>query len=203
MPNAFLQLTWEKETEPMPAAVKPRSAPKTLDLVYIAVGAALIAVSAWVSIPLTVPVTMQTFAVFFVLSLLGGKRGTLSVLVYILLGAVGAPVFTGFKAGPGVLLGSTGGYIAGFVLTGLLFWLAEKTFPDRLPFAAGALILGLFLCYAFGTAWFWAVYNRNTGAATLPQVLSWCVLPFLVPDLLKLAAALALSRRLKPLIKLG
>lgn len=185
----------------MTAKTKPRAAGQTLDLVMIAVGAALIAVCAWVSIPLTVPVTMQTFAIFFVLSLLGGKRGTLAILVYILLGAVGAPVFTGFKAGPGVLLGATGGYIVGFVLTGLLFWLTEKICPDRLPFTAGALVLGLLLCYGFGTAWFYVIYTKNTGPVGIGAVLGWCVLPFILPDLLKLAAALALSHRIRPLLK--
>ena len=92
-------------------------------LAYAAVGAVLIAVCSWISIPAAVPFTLQTFAVFFVLSLLGGKLGTLSILVYILLGAAGIPVFAGFSAGLGVLLGSTGGYIAGFLILGLLVFM--------------------------------------------------------------------------------
>ena len=64
---------------------------RTIDLVYIALGAVLIGVCSWISIPTTVPFTMQTFAVFFVLSFLGGKRGTISVIIYVLLGAIGAP----------------------------------------------------------------------------------------------------------------
>ena len=186
----------------MTTAKTTTPARKTLDLALVAAGAAVIAVCAWISIPLTVPVTMQTFAVFFVLSLLGGKRGTLCVLVYILLGALGAPVFSGFQAGAGVLFGPTGGYIAGFALTGLLYIVSEKLFGDRLPFAACAQVLGLFVCYAFGTAWFYVVYTKNTGPVGVGTVLGWCVFPFIVPDLLKLLAALALSRRLKPLLKL-
>ena len=75
----------------------------TRDLCFCAIGAALIAVCAWISIPADVPFTLQTFAIFTVCGLLGGKRGTVSVLVYLLLGAVGAPVFAGFRgaqAGP-------------------------------------------------------------------------------------------------------
>ena len=81
----------------------------TVDLIYIAFGAALITICSWISIPTVVPFTLQTFAVFCVLSILGGKRGTLSILVYILLGTVGIPVFSGFKSGAAVLLGTTGG----------------------------------------------------------------------------------------------
>ena len=92
---------------------------QTIDLVYMALGAVLIAISSWISIPTTVPFTMQTFAVFFVLSALGGRRGTITILVYVLLGAVGIPVFSQFTSGIGILLGNTGGYIIGFLFTGL------------------------------------------------------------------------------------
>lgn len=83
----------------------------TRDLCFCAIGAALIAVCAWISIPADVPFTLQTFAIFAVCGLLGGKRGTVSVLVYLLLGAVGAPVFAGFRGGFASLIGTTGGYI--------------------------------------------------------------------------------------------
>ena len=69
---------------------------KTRDLVFIALAAALITVCSWISIPLTVPITLQTFAIFTVVGLLGMRRGTIAVLIYILLGAVGIPVFSGF-----------------------------------------------------------------------------------------------------------
>lgn len=72
--------------------------------------AVLIAICSWISIPMTVPFTLQTFAVFLAVGVLGGKRGSLAVLIYILLGAVGIPVFAGFSGGIGVLLGNTGGY---------------------------------------------------------------------------------------------
>ena len=84
---------------------------KTTDLVFIAAGAALITICSWISIPTAVPFTLQTFAVFVVLLILGGERGTLSTIVYVIMGAVGIPVFSGFKGGLGVLFGKTGGYI--------------------------------------------------------------------------------------------
>ena len=91
----------------------------TRDLCFCAIGAALIAVCAWISIPAEVPFTLQTFAIFAVCGLLGGRRGTVSVLVYLLLGAVGLPVFSGFRGGLGALLGTTGGYILGFLALAL------------------------------------------------------------------------------------
>ena len=86
---------------------------RTRAMVYIAAFAALMAACAWISIPAAVPFTMQTFGVFLALGLLGGRRGTIAVLVYLLLGAMGLPVFAGFMGGFGVLLGTTGGYLAG------------------------------------------------------------------------------------------
>ena len=175
----------------------------TLDLVYIAVGAALIAICSWISVPLTVPFTLQTFAVFFLLTLFGGKRGTLSVLVYILLGAVGLPVFSGMQGGIGVLAGNTGGYILGFLLTGLIFWGAEALFGKSAVSQLAALTLGLAVCYLFGTVWFLVLYTRTKGAVSIATVLSWCVLPFIVPDLLKMALAFMTARRIAPLLQLG
>ena len=173
---------------------------RTIDLAYIAVGAALIAICSWISIPLTVPFTLQTFAVFFILAALGGKRGTFSILVYILLGAIGVPVFAGFSSGIGVLLGNTGGYILGFLLSGIVYLVLTKLFGERLPVQIIALILGLALCYAFGTAWFMVVYTKANGAVGLGTVLSWCVLPFILPDLVKLALALTIARRVQPML---
>ena len=95
---------------------------KTLNLLYMALFVAVMAICSWVSIPSAVPFTLQTFAVFCALCLLGGKRGTIAILVYIALGAIGLPVFSGFSGGIGILLGTTGGYIWGFLLTGLLYW---------------------------------------------------------------------------------
>ena len=123
-----------------------------------------------------------------------------AALVYILLGAVGLPVFSGFKGGPGVLLGTTGGYIIGFLFTGLLFIFAERLFGQKRLLLILALIAGLLVCYAFGTAWFMLVYARSSGPIGLGTALSWCVIPFVVPDLIKLAAAVLITDRVKHLI---
>ena len=168
---------------------------KTLDMAYIAVGAVLIAICSWIAIPAAVPFTLQTFAVFTMAGLLGGKRGTISILIYILLGAIGVPVFAGFSGGVGILLGSTGGYIIGFIGTALVMWGMEILFGKKLIVQIISMIAGLVVCYAFGTAWFMVVYAQSNGAVGLAAVLGWCVIPFIIPDLIKIALAVVISRR--------
>lgn len=169
---------------------------KTRDLVYCAVFAALIAVCAWISIPMTVPFTMQTFGVFATVGLLGGKRGSLSVLVYLLLGAVGLPVFAGFKGGIGALMGTTGGYIVGFLASALVMWGLERLWGRSPRALLASMVLGLLVCYALGTVWFMAVYASTTGPVGVATVLGWCVFPFLIPDGVKIALAMLVSARL-------
>ncbi|MBP5250511.1 MAG: biotin transporter BioY, partial [Lachnospiraceae bacterium] len=102
-----------------------------VNMIFIAMMAAIMAVCAWITIPAAVPFTLQTFAVFLAICVLGGKNGTIAVFVYILLGAVGLPVFSGFKGGVGVLLGNTGGYIIGFLFSALVMWLLEGIFGRK------------------------------------------------------------------------
>lgn len=176
---------------------------KISDMVYIATGAVLIAICSWINIPTAVPFTLQTFAVFFILMLLGGERGTVSILIYILLGGVGVPVFAGFKGGIGVLLGNTGGYIWGFIIIGLIYILFTRVFRKKNIFIKiTALVIGLAICYAFGTAWFMFIYIRDSGAIGLLTVLGWCVFPFIIPDLIKMALAVFISKRIAPVLKL-
>ena len=170
---------------------------RTLDMAYIALFTVLIAVCAWISIPTTVPFTLQTFGVFVSVGLLGGRRGSLAVLVYLLLGAVGAPVYAGFTGGFGPLMGSTGGYILGFLLCALTMWAVETALGKSLWALGLGMVLGLVVCYAFGTAWFMVVYTQASGPVGLWTVLGWCVIPFIGPDLVKIALALALSARLR------
>lgn len=172
-------------------------------MAYIAVFTVLITICSWISIPTAIPVTLQTFAVFLSVAVLGGKRGTTAVLVYILLGAAGVPVFAGFTGGLGVILNTTGGYIIGFILTALIMWMIESAFGRKLWVQALSMALGMAACYAAGTAWFMFVYMRETGPVGLTTVLGWCVIPFIIPDAIKIALALTLSNTLRrPLAKI-
>ena len=88
----------------------------TKDLVFIALSTTIIIVCSFISIPFYVPFTMQTFAIFTIIGLFGTKKAFVSVSLYLLLGAIGLPVFSGFRGGVGNLLGVTGGYLIGFLL---------------------------------------------------------------------------------------
>lgn len=172
----------------------------TKNIAFIGMFAAIMAICSWITVPTVVPFTLQTFGVFLAVSLLGGRDGFLSVLVFVLLGAVGAPVFAGFSGGLGVLLGSTGGYIIGFIFSALVMWLFEKELGHKFWVLAVSAIIGLIICYAFGTFWFMQVYAKANGPVGVITALGWCVIPFVIPDLIKLAAALVLGARLRKVI---
>lgn len=178
-----------------------RSPLRTLDLAYIALFAVLMAVCAWITIPFAVPFTLQTFAVFLALVSLGGQRGFYAVAVYLLLGAVGLPVFSGFQGGPGVLLGTSGGYLVGFLFSAIIYRLLTKHWGTSRHAVCFACIAALLVCYGFGTLWFWAIYTRTSVSIGILSVLGWCVFPFVLPDLLKLALALWIAPRLQKYLK--
>lgn len=168
---------------------------RALDVAYVGMAAAVLTVCSWISVPMPKPLvsfTMQTFAVALIAGLLGVRRGTAAVAVWLALGALGVPVFAGFNGGIAYMLGSTGGYLWGFLLwapmEGFLFRLGK----GKLPLLILGMAAGLALCYTFGTAWFMVVYARTTGPVALSTVLGWCVLPYLVPDAVKLAMAVPL-----------
>ena len=174
---------------------------KTLDLIYISIGAVLISVCSWISIPTTIPFTLQTFAVFVVLLMFGGERGLLATVVYVIMGIIGLPVFSNFTGGLGVILGNTGGYILGFIFMGLIYIAFTRLIKDNTVVRVVALIMGLVVCYAFGTAWFMFVYMKNTGPVGFVTVLSWCVFPFIIPDLIKMALAFVIAGRISTRIR--
>ena len=175
---------------------------KTKDLTHISLFTTLISICSWISIPAAIPFTLQTFAIFLTIGLLGGKRGSIAVLVYILLGAVGLPVFANFQGGIGILLGPTGGYIIGFLASALVMWAIMDFFGDGNRILAISMVIGLVICYIFGTAWFIYVYTNSNGPVSLMEVLAWCVIPFLIPDIIKISLSLILVNKLKKHIKL-
>ena len=156
------------------------------NMVLCSLFASLMAICAWISVPVfDIAFTLQAFAVFLALGLLGGKWGSAAVLIYLLLGAAGMPVFSGFRGGIGMLAGVTGGYLWGFLLSGLVYWLLERF--GKLP----AMIAGLLMCYLCGSIWF---YWYAGGGLWL--ILLRCVVPYLIPDAAKLTLAYMLTRRL-------
>ena len=173
---------------------------RTAALTQQALGAALICLCSWITLPGAVPFTMQTFAVACVLGLLGGRRGTAAILCYLALGAAGLPVFAGFTGGPGRLFGATGGYLVGFLAMGLVYWLVTGRSARPWRMAAG-WAAGLVVCYLFGTVWFVCLYGG--GPISFAAALGTCVLPFLPADAAKLALAGTVVRLIAPRLHLA
>ena len=132
-------------------------------------------------------------------ALLGWKYGALSMVVYALLGVIGVPVFAGFGSGPAVLFGKTGGYILGYSLCALIVGALSRKFAFNFKTHCLSMVLGVAVCYAFGTIWFMAVTGLN-----LATSMSYCVIPFLPGDAVKILLAAFLALRLrKPLAAQG
>ncbi len=171
---------------------------KTKELCFVALCSTFIALCSWISISvLSIPFTMQTFGVFLVLKMLGGRLGTKSILVYILMGIVGAPVFAGFVGGIGVILGPTGGYILGFLIQGMIYNLTSKIFYKFRFHDLIVGVIGLCSCYIVGTVWFVVVLSLKGSVMSFGVALSLCVLPYLIPDLVKLLLSIKASNLLK------
>lgn len=163
----------------------------TGNLVLCGACAAITCILAPLSIPLAggVPISLATFAVMLAGVLLGGTLGAASQLIYVLLGAVGLPVFAGWTGGLGNVLGMTGGYIVGYIplawLTGLIYKRFGSTakMPVRILFMVLGMVAGNIALYVLGTAWFMVV----TGM-TLEASLAACVIPFIPGNFIKMAA---------------
>ncbi len=175
--------------------------PLTQNLVNIALSVAIISLSALISVPVfTIPVTLQTFSVTCIALLLGPIKSTIAVAIYILLGLVGVPVFSGFSSGIPALLGPTGGYIFGFLLLSSLSGVPTlfhlKSEFMRYFLGIFFMLLGLACCYAFGTVWFMYVYTvRLDKTISLSSALTLCVVPYIIPDLMKLLLAYFVASR--------
>ena len=157
-------------------------------MVLASVFAALTAICAWLSIPIPpVAFTLQTFALLLTLGVLGGKWGSISIWLYLLLGLVGLPVFSGFRGGAAALLDVTGGFLWGCALGAPIYWALEKL--GKLPAMAAFQLV----CYGCG-CWGFSMY---TGSAGFFAGALTCVVPYLIPDAIKLWLAYGVSKRLK------
>ncbi|MGI6692176.1 MAG: biotin transporter BioY [Christensenellales bacterium] len=173
---------------------------RTRDMMHIALFATAIAIASQImfTLPMAplVPINMALLAVYLTGALMEMKHSCLAVLVYLLLGAVGVPVFAGLKGGPQALLGHTGGFLIGYLLCVLAIGLLRGAWRGTFAGRCAMFALGLLLCYAFGTAWF----MHKTGHS-LSVSLGYCVWPFLPGDLAKIALAATLTPRLEKAMK--
>ena len=165
----------------------------TKNLVLTALVSALMCVLAPLSIPIgAVPISLSLFVVFMTAYILDENLAVLSVVIYILLGAVGLPVFAAYKSGIAVLTGPTGGYIIGYIPAVYITALAIKKFYSNKFMQIFAMIIGLFICYIIGTLWFSLSMNK-----TFIESLYICVFPFIIVDLIKIILAFILGNAVR------
>lgn len=207
-----------EKTPTEPSEKKPRFKLYIRDICYIALFATVIAICSWIAVPISeISITLQTMGVCMAAGFLGWKRGTLSVLAYILLGVCCVPVFSGFKNFYALIASASAGYVLGFLLTALIVGFTS----DRLHFigvklkggAAGqivqlvvlalSMVIGVAVCYLFGTLWYMAVYKGSVTADNLQIALTYCVYPYILPDLIKIVLATFLVNYLKRYVRLG
>jgi biotin transport system substrate-specific component len=169
-------------------------------MILAAFFAALTGIMTQLQIPLPyVPINLALFSVYLAGALLGPKYGTLSLAAYILMGAVGAPVFSGFSGGVQKLAGPTGGYIVGYVACAFVVGALSRRRGFGFFRLALSMLAGLLVCYALGTAWFMAFTGNGLWVS-----LGYCVFPFLPGDAVKIVlAALAAGRLRAPLAASG
>ena len=166
---------------------------KTYTMTSIALMAAVICVVGPFTIPVgPVPVSLAPLAILLGVYILGTKKGTFALLVYLLIGAVGVPVFSGFTGGLGKLAGPTGGYFIGYILMALIAGWFIHRFYDKVAVQFLGMLLGLAVLYAFGTAWLAYSAGMSFGAA-----LTAGVLPFIAFDIIKIIIAIALGRTVR------
>ena len=166
-------------------------------MVRIGLCAAFLCVCAWIAIPSAVPYTMQSFAVLFAAALLPAYDGVLCVAVYLLLGSAGLPVFSGMRGGFHVLAGPTGGFLFGFFAAASVLARTKPLYRTRLLSRILCMIAAQSACYLFGVLYF-ALQSHTTIAAAA----SVCVLPYLVPDMVKILLAAILSARLTAAVRI-
>lgn len=173
---------------------------KIKELCMIALMSAVIALCSFLAVPVgSVPHTLQLLGVFSALYLLGGRGGTVSVLLYLFIGLVGLPVFSGFRGGAGALFDAGGGFLLGFSLGSGLFWLLEALFGKSVPIRLISSVLSLLLIYLSGSLWYSVVYLGSL--SFFFEALLVTVLPFILLDTAKIAIAWFISSRISKYVK--
>lgn len=170
-----------------------KSTSKAYSMTSIALMAAVICVVGPFTLPIgPVPITLAPLAILLSVYILGTKKGTIALLIYLLIGAVGVPVFSGLTGGIGKLAGPTGGYLIGYIFFALIAGWFTHRFYDKVVIQFLGMVLALAVLYAFGTAWLAYSAGMTFGAA-----LAVGVLPFIVFDLIKIVIAIALGRAVR------
>ena len=167
--------------------------PKKMSVKTIAVIGVLTAVTcilAPLSIPIgAIPISLTNLVIYFGLYILGTRRETVSYIVYLLIGLVGVPVFSGFTAGPAKMFGPTGGYLIGFIPMAVIAGIFIEKFGRKLIFSMIGMIIGTAVCYILGTIWFVLVMGKTGDPVSVQAALTACVYPFIGFDIIKMVLA--------------
>ena len=175
---------------------------QTKDIISIGIFASILCIFSVITIPISsIPITLSLFAVFFISIILGLKKSLFTVIIYILCGCLGLPVFSGFQGGFNVLLGPTGGYIIGYLFIAVLVGFVSakiKNFSSlkRIFVLFMISFVSMFFCYAFGTVQFSIVTNSG-----IKESLYLCVYPFIVFDVVKIITSILIAETVKKHIK--
>lgn len=167
----------------------------TRDISYISLCSVFLIICSWVCVPTPIPFTMQNFGVILISLAFGRKRSFFAVLVYLLIGMAGFPVFAGFKSGLGVFLGPTGGYIIGMAFLPIIIGAFSKSEAGSFLNSVISCAAGMLALYLFGTVWYLAIYTRSTDG--ILSILSVCVFPFLIPDAVKCILGVLCAKKLR------
>ncbi len=188
------------------------------DICYIALFTAVLTVCSWIAIPIgDIPITLQTMGVCMAAGFLGWRRGMLCIIAYILLGVCCVPVFSGFKNFYALIGSASAGYAIGFIFTAFIVGITSdklKLVGDRLTskvkrhivqliLLALSMAVGVAVCYVFGTLWYMVIYKGSVTANNLQLALTYCVYPYLLPDLIKIIGATFLVNYLKRFVRLS
>ena len=165
------------------------------NITVISVCTAIVIASAYLTIPFFIGITLQTLAIMLICMLFDLKISFSTVLIYILIGAIGLPVFSGFGGGLSFLVGPTGGFILSFLLFPIIFKLLGNRFRQSHVLRIISMCICIVVCYACGTAWYCFVYLSGN-VNNLAGALSICVFPFIIPDIIKIFIADILYSRL-------
>lgn len=170
---------------------------KVRDITVVALFVALISLCSFMTVYFgAIPLTLQLLGVFCAVNILEAKRSFAAVVCYLLLGAVGLPIFNGFTGGLGNLFGATGGFLLSFPLVSLAVGLICRFKKNFMTFVLGNFV-GVIVCHFCGVLWYWLIFLKDLSFDGLLSSVITCSLPFLLPDIIKVIAAAFLSDRVR------
>ncbi len=164
----------------------------TKSIALISMFLSILIICSWITIPFTIPFTLQTLAIFCIILLTNIRVSLVIIILYILLGMLGFPVFSSFQGGIGIILGPTGGFIIGFIPMIITSSILKYIIKEK-KFYFISLFIGLIVCYTFGSIWYYYLYKLESN---FYDVLLVSVLPFIIPDIIKILISILIVNRI-------